>query len=292
MQNRFLLHLLCSTMVLKSVFGSTSTKHVRDTSIPFRVQAGDQTEILGLEKNQPLPLGVPVEFETPLFKGSILMRFRNAKSEDPHSHQEYFRGRKRLMQTVVQGYFKKPVKMSEVYVGSVFQKPFPKGPPPSWVKIMDAVIRRIAPGLILDLASNQPKVIALYAGTAQTMSINKAGSEPNIMAPDLPEDVTSHFGDKFKSPDKRKKTLSIPDKAAQYVFDTEHVYTFHNYDDAVDYSKGTIRLPIYGDYDIKPAIGAQPMPLCAVTSDGEVLYSFNIMHDGIEIEKPQVFTRQ
>ena len=102
---------------------------------------------------------------------------RNAKSDDQEKSDAYFEGRKRLMQTVIQGQFKRPVSMGDVYVGSLFARPFAGAPPESWTKVMDAVIRRIAPGLILDLSSTLPKVIAILAGTAQTMSIDEPGSK-------------------------------------------------------------------------------------------------------------------
>ena len=83
------------------------------------VQPGSDMKVSGLPTQQhPIPLGVPIEIETPLFKGKALVRFRNAKSDDPKSHELYFEGRKRLMQTVVQGRFKRTLKMSEVYVVS------------------------------------------------------------------------------------------------------------------------------------------------------------------------------
>ena len=51
-------------------------------------------------------------------------------------------------------------------------------------KIMDAVIGKVAPGVVMDLSSQTPKVIALLAGTAATMSINERGSEPDITLPE------------------------------------------------------------------------------------------------------------
>ena len=51
-------------------------------------------------------------------------------------------------------------------------------------KIMDAVIQKVAPGVVMDLSSQTPKVIALLGGTAATMSINKSGSEPDITLPE------------------------------------------------------------------------------------------------------------
>ena len=56
--------------------------------------------------------------------------------------------------------------------------------PPTMSKIMDAVIGKVAPGVVMDLSSQRPKVIALLGGTAATMSINKSGSEPDITLPE------------------------------------------------------------------------------------------------------------
>lgn len=166
-----------------------------------------------------------------LFKGSVLLRFRNAKSDDPTKHADYFDGRKRLMQTVIQGRFKRPVNMGDVYVGSLFAKPLAGAPPKTMTKIMDAVIRRIAPGLVLDLSSNLPKVIAILAGTAQTMSIDEPGKEPDITSKDIEENVGHILGQKLSTRHKRRKVLSIPSKASKFTFDTHNVYTFHTYDD-------------------------------------------------------------
>ena len=72
--------------------------------------------------------------------------------------------------------------------------------------------------------------------------------------------------------------MSSPKKAALYEFDTEHVYTFHTYDDAMDYGRGTMHLPVYGEYDIKPMIGRQPWSLSVVTNEGNILSDLRIWY--------------
>jgi hypothetical protein len=235
-------------------------------------------KVLGISPTQPLPLGVPFQVETPLFKGKVLLRFRNTKSDDIKTHSDYFEGRKRLMQTVIQGHFKRRINMSDVYIGSLFAKPL-AGPPPQYMtNIMDAIIRRVAPGLILDLSSPLPRVLALLAGTAQTMSIDPQGKEPDITLPDIEENVAFVLGRQVDSKSKRRKVLGIPKKASSFFFDTEHVYTFHTYDDVMDYGRGTMRIPMYGEFDIKPFIGPQPLSLTAVTKGGDILYDMRIWH--------------
>eukprot|EP00428_Durinskia_dybowskii_P020384 CAMPEP_0170205210 /NCGR_PEP_ID=MMETSP0116_2-20130129/2144_1 /TAXON_ID=400756 /ORGANISM="Durinskia baltica, Strain CSIRO CS-38" /LENGTH=289 /DNA_ID=CAMNT_0010455591 /DNA_START=105 /DNA_END=971 /DNA_ORIENTATION=- len=246
---------------------------------PVFVKASDETKILGRDENEALPLGVPFEFETPLFKGQMLLRLRNATSDEIESHGAYFSGRKRLMQTVVQGRFKKPMGMDEVYMGSLFSEPLRLVPPPSMARMIQAMISSVAPGVVMDLASEKPRVVTLYAGTTQSLSVDKPGTEPDIMAVDLPEN-TSILGRIFKTSKHRKNYLSIPKKAAQHQFDTEHVYTFHHYDHAMDYAKYTMKLPFY-DYDLSKAIGPQPMGLSAVTSSGEIIFHFDVWHENV-----------
>eukprot|EP00578_Thalassiosira_sp_NH16_P032307 CAMPEP_0181078440 /NCGR_PEP_ID=MMETSP1071-20121207/1488_1 /TAXON_ID=35127 /ORGANISM="Thalassiosira sp., Strain NH16" /LENGTH=278 /DNA_ID=CAMNT_0023159757 /DNA_START=250 /DNA_END=1086 /DNA_ORIENTATION=- len=248
---------------------------------PVFVQAGSNTKVLGVDRNRPVPLGVPFKVESSLFEGKVLLRFRNAKSDDPSAHSEYFKGGKRLMQTVIQGRFKRPIKMSDIYVGSVFPRTLAGAPPPTMAKIMDAVISRIAPGLVMDLSSENPKVIALLAGTAQTMSIDSPGEEPDITLPVIRENVAWSLGISVATESKRRKILGNPTKAASYEFDTTSIYTFHTYDEAMDYGRGTMRIPLYGEYDIKPMIGHQPLSLTATTQDGDVLYDLLIWHESL-----------
>ena len=242
------------------------------------VQAGTKMKVIGIGSNQPVPLGVPFAIESSLFKGIILLRFRNVKSDHPESHSPYFQGHKRFMQTVMQWQFKRPTKMSDVYVGSIFTQPLTGAPPPGMNKIMNEIISRIAPGLIMDLSSKEPKVIALLAGTAQTMSIDAPGNEPNIMLSEIEENVASTLGMSVATRSKRRKHLGHPQKAASYEFNTESVYTFHTYDDSMDYGRGTMYIPMYGEVDIKPRIGPQPLTLTAVTQSGEILYDLRVWH--------------
>lgn len=40
-----------------------------------------------------------------------------------------------------------------------------------------------------------------------------------------------------------------------------------------------MHIPMYGEYDIKPSIGNQPLSLTAVTTAGEILYDLQIWHE-------------
>jgi hypothetical protein len=244
---------------------------------PIYLKASGETKVFGIPEDEALPLGVPFEFETTLFKGSMLVRLRNAKSDDPEKHDAYFQGRNRVMQTVVQGRFKKAVNMADVFVGSIFKEPLHLVPPPFVVSLL----HRIIPGLILDFASKTPKVVTLYAGTAKTISVDAPGDEPDITAADLFENVSRSFGDKFKSIKERQRKLSSPHKAAKYHFDPKNVYTLQIYDETMDYGTYNMRLPFYGNYPLSKTLGPQPMTLSAMTTTGDLLYDFDVWHESV-----------
>jgi hypothetical protein len=102
-----------------------------------------------------------------------------------------------------------------------------------------------------------------------------------MTARDIAENVRRKFGDTFQSIKHRKKALSTPKVAKRYHFDTQHVYTFHDYDQSIDYGTYTIKLPVFGNFALGPAIGAQPMGLSAVTTNGDVIFSFDVWHESV-----------
>jgi hypothetical protein len=251
---------------------------------PIYLKASGETKVFGIPEDEALPLGVPFEFETTLFKGSMLVRLRNAKSDDPEKHDAYFQGRNRVMQTVIQGRFKKAVNMADVFVGSIFKEPMRLVPAPPF--FMSLLQRASPPGLTLDLASKTPKVVTLYAGKAQTISVDAPGDEPDIAAVDLFENVSRTFGDKnFKSIKERQRKLSSPHKAAKYHFDPENIYTLQIYDETMDYGTYNVRLPIYGNFPLSKVLGPQPMSLSAVTTTGDLLYGFDAWHESVHLLK-------
>jgi hypothetical protein len=250
---------------------------------PVYVKASQETCVKNFDSEEPMPLGVPIEFESSVFDGKILIRFRNAKSNHPETHNAYFEKRKRLMQFVVQGKFKKEISCADVFVGGTFQNPLKHAPPPFFARLLNILFERIAPGTITDLGSSKPRVLALYAGSTQTLSIDKPGQEPDIAAMDIPENTALLFGDKFKSSYERKRYLSKRQKASKYFFDTENIYTFHYYDDAMDYGSFDIKLPVYGKFDLSHVIGNQPLPYSVVTSSGEVALSFDCWHEKVVV---------
>ncbi len=246
-----------------------------------------------------IPIGTPIEFETPLFKGKILIRIRNNLNIDKES-QPYFQNHKRLRQYVIQGQFKEKIKMSDIFLGDFYQRRFAIVPPPFVDKIMSSFFRRLAPGIIMDLNSDMPKVAALLAGSVQIMSIDKIGHEPDMCQYDMEEktqtlelfeddfSIDHHqvhdggdntFTKGFKSKSQRQKVLGDPKRAEKYYFHPGQVYTFNQYDDVFDLATYKIKIPMLKSVDLATILNYQPTTIRACTLDGRSVFNFNVFHE-------------
>jgi Protein of unknown function (DUF1769) len=257
-------------------------------SRPISVQPADaRTQLTGFNRQHSVdsvPFGIPFNFESSIFKGKMLIRFRNVDTDDTTgSHEAYFKERRHLMQVVVQGRFKTPINMSDLYVGNVFKTKLSNPPPPSLQRIMNQLFQQLAPGTVLDLSSAKPKILALYGGIAQTMSVDLPGDEPDITSAYLPENMAKIFGSSTAAVKQRKRLLSSPTHASGYMYDTDHIFTFHSSDDALDYSSYSINLPVIGKYHFGYCLGGQPMTISAVLKDGSPMFSFNVWHRDLPV---------
>jgi hypothetical protein len=70
----------------------------------------------------PLPIGVPFHFSSDLFVGQCILRIKNIKNDNSSADSAYFSGRKRMMQVIVQGRFKEPLKVRDVLTGHEFSR--------------------------------------------------------------------------------------------------------------------------------------------------------------------------
>jgi hypothetical protein len=77
--------------------------------------------------------GTIVRFEGPIFEGKIISRVKHAdlmtaRSKQRECKQDYFKGRSRMFQWVVQGKFKQRIRYDKVVTGQEFQRPFRNAP--------------------------------------------------------------------------------------------------------------------------------------------------------------------
>ena len=231
----------------------------------------------------PVPLGKPFEFSSDLFEGICLIRLRDLPSDDAASDAEYFVGRRRRFQAIVQGRFKEPLKVSDVLTGHEFTKPL-KGLPPPWVVSAGTnLIKRLAPGANIVLHEKQPRALAILAATSQLISADMPGNEPDITCNQIDEDC-SLFGGLFKggdvTPARRKRHLASPDRASQYYFDSESIYTFDFYQNLLDTATYSLDLG-FTKLGMSKVLDGQPIQILAKHTDGRSIWNLQVWHKNL-----------
>lgn len=114
-----------------------------------------------------------IDFESPCFVGSLLMRIRdippvNDVSDYTEDGTSYFDGKRRRFQATVKGKFKIPLKMSECVTGQVFERPAGELPARFVVNGVVKIISLLAPQLEATLDGTQPRFVSPLISTAQT----------------------------------------------------------------------------------------------------------------------------
>ena len=246
------------------------------------------------EQTASLPIGTPFRIENDIFGGKVMVRIRNLHGDDA-----YFEGRKRKVQTVIQGQFKKKISMDKVVAMQKFHKPLRTTRTARFlIRGAEAFLTMLNPGVKIDLLADEPQLVSLLAGYTQVLRADRPGSEPSIDHPSLQEDTSLLFGVSSKSApssvaakktrapishvtrEKRRKLLSHPDSAAEHFFDTDLVYTFEMYEDLTDYVNFETDLGALGKCDIAAALGGQPYSFGAMNEDdGSWIYRFYMYHE-------------
>mmetsp|Transcript_33744 Transcript_33744/g.68776 ORF Transcript_33744/g.68776 Transcript_33744/m.68776 type:complete len:607 (-) Transcript_33744:144-1964(-) len=229
----------------------------------------------------PCPLGVPFQFSSELFEGTCLIRVKGSNSDNPEGDSEYFSGKKRIFQSVVQGRFKEDVRVSDVLTGHEFVRPLKNLPHPWVLKTASNFISKVAPGSNVVIHTDQPKVEAILAGTSQVIRGDEPGNEPNITTCNIQEDC-SVLGGTFAKGDvsisRRKRLLSNPERSKKYMFDTETTYTFEFYQNLFDAMTYSLDIG-FTKIGCSRVLDGQPIQWLGKMRDGRYLWSFQIWHE-------------
>jgi len=223
------------------------------------------------------PIGIPFDFETELFRGSALVRVRYLESSmNVVGDEKYFFGRKRMSQFIVQGRFLRPIPCSDVQFGAEFNLPLVQPPPSFLHKIIKRIVRRVSPGIEVELRGDKPKILVTLAESVQVLRRDVPGDEPDITSIDLQEHNELGLASK-----QRRQYFAQPDQAARHVFDTDHVYTFESFDDFMDYKYYKMNIVVM-KYNLANTLNSQPLRHMAKSKKcGSYLYFFSMMHESL-----------
>ena len=158
-----------------------------------------------------------VDFESPLFIGTLLVRVKGAKPISTNTNDEtfppdertigdtavfktkptpcYFDGKKRQFQVIVKGRFKKDnIPMSECVTGQAFDRPAGKLPARLILNTFIKFIATLAPQLEVELDSHRPRFLSPLVSTAHTVIAKDYFSETdNNEADETPREDFDDF---------------------------------------------------------------------------------------------------
>ncbi|KAL9186316.1 hypothetical protein ACHAXT_005554 [Thalassiosira profunda] len=227
------------------------------------------------------PLGVPFQFSSDLFEGTCLIRLKGSNSDNPEGDAEYFNGRKRIFQSVVQGRFKEEVPVSDVTTGHEFTRPLKNLPHPFILRTATAFIGKVSPGANIVVHTDQPFVEVTLCASSQIVRGDEPGNEPNITCKNIVEDC-SIFGGVFAKGNvpasRRKRFFANSAKCKGYTFDTETVYTFEFYQNLFDAQSYSLDLG-FAKIGCSSVLNGQPIQWLGKTRDGRYLWSFQIWNE-------------
>ncbi|KAK9803895.1 hypothetical protein WJX72_002783 [[Myrmecia] bisecta] len=233
---------------------------------------GDPTHI-------PYNTGRPIQFESELFKGCVLINVAGLST----APADLFQGKRRKTSLTVQGRFKQPLGFDDVLTGQEFNRA-PTNLPGKWLveTVLMKMAKRISPSMVIGPLS-APYVLVPIIAMAQSIHVGDAESAPDP-AGTIPEDMTAldpSFTDKQGQPwaaAYRKRFFLDAKQRADRRFDTDKIWTFAIYQHFVD--MGTYELDMIHRFDLSRHLDGQPLQFMAKDkTSGQYLFNFEAWHE-------------
>ncbi len=235
-----------------------------------------------------------IDFETPLFQGTLLVRIRH--SSHPISNQSYsdsygyFQNFNRQYQAVIRGTFQKPLPISQCVTGNLWKKPLDKLPSP-WILNATLKLAKIfAPQSHLSLkatdnATTTPYTLSPLGSTPQVITKSTTSTpmdamheEPQdeqytILPPSTSNKTTkknnyNNMASSSTARAKRRKRIVdqwVVRKDVSQKFETNVVYTFEFLQHLIhfhslQFDAGTSLLR---PFNLAPSLNGQPLQIMA-----------------------------
>ncbi|KNC46559.1 uncharacterized protein AMSG_02995 [Thecamonas trahens ATCC 50062] len=204
-----------------------------------------------------MALNTPVPFENEHFKGTIMLRLRNAIDADPDD--PYFEGKSRVFAIEVDGSFKNNVNGNDVLYGAAFEAPivFPRG-----FSLAVRCASAVDPGLRIEWKTDTPSFLSPLL-----CSMNE------IHGPGMPDEL---------SVEQRRKYFKTEANRAAFEFKTDASYSFRIYGNVMDWAQFNAKL---GPFKVNALgyLNKQPITLQASSpSTGAVYFGLRFYHKGLD----------
>ncbi|KAF6256540.1 hypothetical protein COO60DRAFT_1640616 [Scenedesmus sp. NREL 46B-D3] len=187
-------------------------------------------------------------FESELFRGVVAVYVRHLSSTPSH----LFKGKKRLIWIALQGTFKRPVSMDSLVFGQEFGRKLCNLPAPWFIdNMLLPLARKISPALRVGNLE-QPYLYSPLITASQIVNVSLPGFAPQLM--EAKEDVSLITAER----DARRKHFQSAAHRTAASFTTEHVWTFHLWQEYLDFASYLLNLS-YSSYDLTQHLDGQPL---------------------------------
>lgn len=214
-------------------------------------------------------------FETPFFKGKVVLRVAGVASS---GSTPYFHGRKRLMDTVVQGRFKHRTCVGDVLTGQFFDLPWSQLPPRWVVSAIFRIVRLLDPSTKININGRHPFIVSPLVSACQTIHVaepdnpnSSVMTPPDIIRDQSIAEETTLLGGVFSSSvvsaQKRKQIFNEPSTLRKLYFEPNYVYTFDFYQHLFALSTYEFKIGV-GHVPLVKYMNGQPIEINAFIDPG------------------------
>lgn len=262
-------------------------------SIPQEEDTCAECMILPINNGNEAPgKSLLADFESPLFRGTILVRLRHAEgtTERPYNDDEgYFCGMHRRYQIVIRGKFREAVNWTDLTAGMELERPCGKLPPKWILKSALKVVSFFAPQLQARLDGAHPTSLTPLGSTPQSLRVEEeAGSDMEAMQEEPRDASKTLLGHASGAPStlqrararKRAFDKLFVQESNWPVTDPSKVYTFEFLQHMLNVEEFSIELgSVLGKIELEDSLDGQPLPIMAKHQDGRRLWAFDIWHE-------------
>ncbi|GKY97123.1 hypothetical protein MPSEU_000670700 [Mayamaea pseudoterrestris] len=255
--------------------------------------------------NEPLGRALVTDFETDLFRGTLLLRIRHTEGTTPHAYDDsrgYFDGVNRRYQAVIRGQFKQALPWTDLLTGFHLDKPCGRLPPKFIVKSALKVISFFAPQMQAQISGQNPHCLTPLGSTPQCIMVHAAAdkasiglmddvlAEPTVDEHTLLNEASSNASSLHRARHRKKnfdrlyaaaKSDTRRDSSVMTT-DPDKIYTFEFLQHLFDFDSFAIELgSVLGSIPLAPILHGQPLQIMACTSKVHYVWGFELWHSAL-----------
>lgn len=244
--------------------------------------------------NEPKGESLVVDFESNIFRGTMLVRVRYAEgtTQQPYDDSKgYFKGMNRRYQIVIRGHFLEEIPVTQCVAGIQLERPV-GNLPPKW--IMNGALKVIsffAPQLKADVEGKKPYSVSPFGSTPQTLRIDDHAECDETMEEMHHEPIHDHhtlMGKASKHHSslhrarwrKRHFDKLYVEESLTPVTMPQKIYTFEFLQHMLNMQDFTIELgSMLGHVELGEALDGQPLQIMARHEGSHNIWCFDIWHE-------------